>query len=252
LVISVGAYYLIKRRSLDFAKTSMKIGLVIALAGSLLQLVTGHSSAVGVAENQPVKMAAFEGHYAESAPADLSLFGWVSEEQETVRLSLSVPGLVSWLVTGDAQQPLPGLRSVPPEDRPPVNVVFQSYHAMIAIGSLLILLSLLGVFYWVRGRLFETTWLLRLFVISVILPQLGNQLGWISAEVGRQPWIVYGLLRTEEGISKVVSAGETLFSLVLFGLIYLMLFALFIFLLDQKIKHGPEEEIELQGKGARA
>ena len=248
----VSAFYLIKKRNMDFAKISLKIGLVIALAGSLLQLITGHASAVGVAQNQPAKLAAFEGHYAESSPAALSLFGWVNESEEKVELSVSIPGFISWLISGDAQEPITGLKAFPPEDRPPVNLVFQSYHAMIAIGTLLIVLSVLGVIYWIMGRLFRTTWLLRLLVISVVFPQLGNQLGWISAEVGRQPWIVYGILRTEQGISKVVSAGEILTSLILFALIYMMLFALFIYLLDHKIKKGPEEELELQEGGARA
>ncbi|MBM3792182.1 MAG: cytochrome ubiquinol oxidase subunit I, partial [Acidobacteria bacterium] len=242
LVISVSAFYLLKRRHREIAGFSLKLGLAIVLAASVLQLASGHSSAVGVAENQPAKLAAFEGHFEASAPAALHLFGWVDEGTQTVRGGVAIPGGVSWLLSWDPRQPVTGLNAFPPEDRPPVNPVFQSYHAMVAIGMALIGLGLVGVLYWARGRLLETRWLLWIYVFAVALPQAANQLGWFSAEVGRQPWIVYGLLRTEDGLSKVVSAGQTLASLIMFSFVYLLLFILFIYLLDQKIKHGPVDD----------
>jgi cytochrome d ubiquinol oxidase subunit I len=110
---------------------------------------------------------------------------------------------------------------------------------MVGIGTGLIGLSLLGLLLWWRGSLFETRWLLWVFVLAVLGPQAANQLGWFTAEVGRQPWIVYGLMRTSDAVSPLVSAGQILASLVLFLLIYLALFILFIYLLDQKIRHGP-------------
>jgi cytochrome d ubiquinol oxidase subunit I len=242
LVISVSAFYLLKKRHTEFARASLKIGLVVALVASLLQLITGHSSAVGVAATQPAKLAAFEGHYAEIAPAALHLFGWVNERSGRVEFSVAIPGMLSWLISGNSQKPILGLKAFAPVDRPPVNLVFQTYHAMVAIGMSLIALSLLGTLYWLRGCLVQTTWLLWVLVFSVGLPQVANQLGWLSAEVGRQPWIVYGLLRTKDGASKVVGAGETLASLILFALVYLLLFILFIYLLDYKIKKGPAVE----------
>jgi cytochrome d ubiquinol oxidase subunit I len=253
LVISVGAFYLLRKRHEEPAKFSIKVGLVVAALASLLQLVSGHSSAVGVAENQPAKLAAFEGHFEALAPAPLHLFGWVNEDEQRVRFSVAIPGLLSWLVSGDPHKPVTGLSAFKPEDRPPVNLVFQSYHLMVGIGFTLIALSLLGIFLWFRGTLFQIRWLLWIYVFSVALPQMANQLGWFSAEVGRQPWIVYGLLRTRDGISRVVGAGQTLASLVLFAFIYTLLFALFIYLLDHKIRHGPvEEAMEMSGKGPRA
>ncbi len=239
-VLSVSAFYLLRKKHRDFAVGSMKIAIVVAVFASIMQLVTGHSSAATVAETQPAKLAAFEGHYPAHAPAGAYLFGWVDEENEEV-IGPVIPGLLSWLVYQDANEPVTGLRAFAPEDRPPVNAVFQSYHIMVGIGMLLILLSLLGVLGWWRGWLFEKRWLLFIFVFSVVLPQLGNQLGWFSAEVGRQPWIVYGLLRTEDALSKSVGAGEVLTSIILFGLIYLLLGALFIYLLNEKIQHGPED-----------
>jgi cytochrome d ubiquinol oxidase subunit I len=238
-VISVSAYYLIKGRHIDFAKASLKIAVVLLAFVSIFQLFSGHQSAVGVAGNQPAKMAAFEGHY-QTGPGALYLFGWVDEDKSQT-YGIKIPGMLSWLIYFDSEKPVTGLNEFVPEDRPPVNVVFQSYHLMVAIGMALILISLLGLFFWWRGTLFDKKWMLWVMVISVLLPQAGNQLGWMSAEVGRQPWIVYGLLRTSDAISKAVEPGQIWFSLVLFGLIYLLLFVLFIFLLDRKIKHGPEE-----------
>jgi cytochrome d ubiquinol oxidase subunit I len=166
----------------------------------------------------------------------------VNERSERVDFSVAIPGMLSWLISGDTQKPVVGLKAFAPGDRPPVNFVFQTYHAMVAIGMALIAISLLGALYWIRERLIQTTWLLWVLVGAVGLPQLANQLGWISAEVGRQPWIVYGLLRTRDGASKVVGAGETLASLILFASVYLLLFVLFIYLLDHKIKKGPADE----------
>ncbi len=240
LVLSVSAYYLLKKRHVEFAKNSMKIGLVVALIASLGQLWSGHSSAQGVARNQPEKLAAMEGHYAVSAPADLHLFGIVNEKENRVDRALTIPGFSSFLIHGDAKAPIPGLESFPKNERPPVQITFQAYHLMVAVGLALIGLSFLGVFFWWRGILFEQKWLLGLYLFAVLGPQIANQAGWVTAEVGRQPWIVYKLLRTSDALSKVVTASMVLGSLIMFTLIYLLLFILFVYLLDRKIKMGPQ------------
>jgi cytochrome d ubiquinol oxidase subunit I len=240
LVISVSAFYVLRKKHLDFARASLKVGLGVAVVASVLQLVTGHDSAIGVARNQPAKLAAFEGRYDTRTHAPLALVGWVDEEHERFAFNVEIPGLLSWLIHGDAAKPVTGLREFKPEDRPPVNFVFQTYHAMAAIGFGLIGLSALGAFCAWRGTLFAKRWLLWLMVFSVLGPQLANQLGWFSAEVGRQPWIVYGLLRTSEGLSKVVTANLVVTSLVLFTAIYALLLAVFVYLLNDKIQHGPD------------
>jgi cytochrome d ubiquinol oxidase subunit I len=241
LVISVSAYYILKNRHLDFAKSSLKIALLLALFASLFQLYTGDRSAVGVSKNQPAKLAAMEAHFDSSKVGDMYLFGWVNEKDKDVKFSISIPGLLSYLVYGDASKPIIGLDAFPEGETPPVNIVFQSYHFMVAIGFCLIAVSILGVFLWWRGKLFKHRWLLWVFVFSVLGPQIANQLGWITAEVGRQPWIVYGLLKTSDAFSKVVTSGQIMFSLILFAIIYLFLFILFIYLLNEKIQHGPDE-----------
>ena len=245
-VLSVSGFYLLKRRHEDFAKASMKIGLIVAVISSLGSLYTGDLSGRVIARYQPAKLAAFEGHFAESAPADLHLFGWVDMDEQRVVGGPRIPGMLSWLVYGDASKPLTGLNAFKPEDRPPVNPVFQSFHIMVAIGMGLIALAVLGLLLWWRGTLFRARWLMGLYVASVLGPQIANQLGWFSAEVGRQPWIVYGLMRTADGVSRNLYAVQILISLVLFTLIYVLLFVLFIFLLDQKIRHGPlDDDLEL-------
>ena len=242
LVLSVHAYYLLKKRYVEISKKAFKIALSVATVISLTQLVSGHSSADGVAVNQPAKLAAMEGHYETSAPADLYLFGWVDDENQQVT-GLGIPGGLSFLVHQDFEAPITGLNAFPEEDRPgQVNAVFQFYHIMISIGMFLIGLTLYASYLWWRGSLFDKTWLLKIFAFSVILPQIANQVGWFAAEMGRQPWIVYGHLRTSEGFSQEVSANQIVFSLVLFLLVYSVLLLLFLYSLNKKIKHGPYDE----------
>ena len=240
-VLSVSAYYIIKKRHTELSQKAIKIALSLAIFASLFQLLSGHRSAVGVSENQPAKLAAYEAHFDSLAPAPMYLFGWVNEEQQEVKFGIAIPNLLSILISGDPDYPVKGLNYFPSKDRPPVNIVFQSYHFMVAIGFALIGISLFGIFFWWKGSLFGKNWFLYILVFSVLLPQIANQLGWISAEVGRQPWIVYGLLRTSDALSKVVEANQVLFSLILFTIIYLLLFILFIYLLNEKIQKGPEE-----------
>jgi cytochrome d ubiquinol oxidase subunit I len=240
LVVSVSAWYLLKQRHPDFSRASLRVGLAFGLAASLLQLVTGHFSAEGVAKHQPAKLAAFEGLYATTTNAPLTLFGWVDEKNERV-IGPAIPGLLSYLAHGDTREPVTGLRDIKPEDRPPVTWSFLFFHGMVGIGCGMILISALGFLYFRRGSLFERRWLLWLLVLSVIGPQLANQAGWFAAEVGRQPWIVYGLMRTPEGLSAMVKAQTVLASLLLFTLVYFLLFAVFIYLLNDKIQHGPDD-----------
>ena len=241
LVLSVSSFYLLRGRHAEFARASLRVGLGLAIASSLLQLVSGHASAGGVARHQPAKLAAFEGLYETTERAPLYLFGWVNERQEQVRVGVAVPGLLSWLVHGDAAKPVTGLHAFAPADRPPVNVVFQFYHVMVAIGFALIGISLLAAACLRGGRLYRCRWLLRLLVWSVLGPQIANQAGWFAAEIGRQPWIVYGLLRTPDGLSRVVKAEAVLSSIILFAIIYALLFAVFVYLLNDKIRHGPDD-----------
>ncbi len=244
LILSVHAWYLLKNRHVEISQKAFKIALAIATVSALGQLLAGHQSAEGVAHNQPAKLAAFEGHFDSLAVADMYLLGWVDPKKQEVT-GIRIPGGLSLLLHQNITTPVKGLNAFPPEDRPgAVNAVFQFYHIMVAIGMFLIALTLYASLQWWRGKLFQQRWLLWIFVFSVLLPQIANQVGWFAAEMGRQPWVVYGLLRTSDALSKAVSANQVLFSLIMFTVVYLLLFSLFIYLLNKKIQHGPEDEHE--------
>jgi cytochrome d ubiquinol oxidase subunit I len=239
LVLSVNAWYIRRKKFLDTAIPAFKISLVVATIFSLAQLFAGSKSAEGVAVNQPAKLATLEGHYDSSAAGDMYLFGWVNQQSQKVT-GLKIPGGLSFLMHRDFKTPIKGLNAFKATDRPAqVNAVFQFYHIMVSIGMLLIVLTLLACYRWWKGKLFDSKWLMTIFVWSVLLPQVANQAGWFAAEMGRQPWVVYGLLRTSDALSKYVSAQQIIFSLVLFTLVYATLFVLFIYLLNKKIVHGP-------------
>ena len=247
LVLSISAYYILRRKHLPFATSSFKIALCVAAISSLAQLVAGHASADVVAEHQPAKLAALEGHFEKDAAADMYLFGYIDTKNSRT-IGPSIPGGLSFLTHGDFKAPVKGLNNFRKEDRPQaLNIVFQTYHIMIAIGMFMIALTLLACWYWYKNSLFDKRWLMHIFMWSVLLPQLANQAGWFAAETGRQPWVVYGLLRTSDALSQAVKANQVVFSLILFSIVYTLLFCLFIYLLNKKIKHGPahpEEDID--------
>lgn len=240
LVISVSAYYLLKKRHQEMATRSLKIALIVAAIAVMLQLFSGDSSARGVARNQPAKMAALEGLYKTQKRAPLTLFGIPNSKEGKLDYEISIPGVLSFLTFDDMEAEIKGLDQIPRKDWPNVSVVFQTYHTMIAMWGLMFVTVCLALYHWWRNTLFTSVWMLRLLVISVLYPQIGNQVGWVSAEMGRYPWIVQGLLRISEGLSKSVTANQVLSSIILFGIVYAFLFLLFIFLLNEKIKHGPE------------
>jgi cytochrome d ubiquinol oxidase subunit I len=241
LVLSISAWYILKKRFLSLSIPAFKIALVVATVSALGQLVAGHASADGVSKNQPIKLAAMEGHYDSLAKADMYLFGWVQQKEEKT-IGLAIPGGLSFLTYQDFSHQIKGLKAYPASDKPKqINAIFQFYHIMIAIGMLLIASTLLACWYWKKGVLFEKKWLMWFFVFAVLLPQVANQAGWFTAEMGRQPWVVYGLLRTSDALSRSVTAGQVWFSLILFTFVYSLLFALFLFLLTRKIHHGPED-----------
>jgi cytochrome d ubiquinol oxidase subunit I len=243
-VMSVSAFYLLKGRHVEFARRSFTIALIFGVAASIAEIVSGDSQARRLETTQPVKLAAFEGLYrTEPGGTRMAVIGFPDSAEERVRGAIAIPGLLSLLVYGDPNRPVEGLDRFPRGDWPPVALPFYAYHVMVGLGFLMGALALYAAYLRWRGRLFEKRWLLWTFVFGVAGPVAANQLGWVSAEVGRQPWVVYGLLRTPDGLSKAVNAGEILGSIGMFAVIYALLFAIWIFVLDDKIKHGPEEAV---------
>ena len=251
LMVSVGAYYLLKKRHRDFGLACVKIGLAVAVVSTLFTAYTGHHSAVGVAKNQPAKLAAFEGLWDTEPHAPLYVAGWVDEKTQTTR-GIAIPGALSLITHGDPAAPVTGLRDIPADERPPVHFTFQLYHLMVAVGGALLALAAWAAWALWRGKLEDSRLLLGCLTLSVLGPQIANQAGWWAAEVGRQPWIVYKLLRTSDALSKVVQANQVLASIIMFSVIYVLLFGVFIFLLNHKIQHGPDEsDLVPTGKLAR-
>lgn len=242
LVISVAAYYKLKNRYADFARASMKIGLGVALVAVILQGFSGDSSARGVAVNQPAKFAAIEAIYKTEQGVPLQLFGIVNQEEQRLDYAVGIPKLLSYMTFGDFNAEIKGLDQIPKSDWPNVSAVFQLYHLMIFLWGCMVALAFAGTYLWWKGRLMSSTWLLRLMVGSVLLPQIANQAGWITAEMGRYPWIVQGLLRISQGLSKSVTANQVLGSIIMFGFVYLLLFILFVYLLNEKFSHGPIDD----------
>ena len=248
MLLSVSAYYLLKKRHLDFAQMGIKVGLVLSSILLALQLISADSTARGVAVNQPEKLAAMEGIYTTKPYSEMSLIGYVNSEKQQVT-GIKVPGLLSVLVHRSAKEPVRGLDQFPKEDWPNVPAVFQFYHLMIYMWGAMLLATLMGCVFWFRQSLLKAKWTQRFLVVSVGFPYIANQSGWFTAEMGRQPWIVYKLLRTTQGISPSINSNQVAGSIIMFIFIYILLFALFLLLIDQKIKHGPEQ-IEIEKKAA--
>ena len=241
LIVSVSAWYLLKKKHINFARASLRVGLIVALVAAVLQIVSGDSSARGVAKNQPAKLAGFEGLYETTSNAPLVLVGYVDEQNQKV-VGIAIPDMLTMLVYRELNGVVTGLNDIPKEDRPPVSASFLFFHGMVGIGFTTFAIAVLGCFFLWRKTIAEKRWFLWILVFSVLGPELANEMGWFAAEVGRQPWLVWHELRTPEGLSVVVKADVVLTSLILFTFIYFLLFAVFIYLLNDKIQHGPHDE----------
>lgn len=236
----IASYLLIRKQATEAAKISLKYAVIFGLVTSVTAVFpTGHEHARQVAETQPAKFAAQEGLYTSQDRAPMVLFGIPREDPPEMMLSIEVPGVLSWMAFGNVNDTVQGIDAFPEDERPPLALTFVSFHTMVVLGLYFIFITLVAVIKLYRETLFNSPKFLWILVASLPLPWVSNQLGWIAAEVGRQPWIVYGLLRTEDAYSVTVSAGEVLFSIIMFGIIYLLLGALYIYLLIRAVKRGP-------------
>lgn len=240
LLVSVSAYYYVRRRHLEFARFTLKFSLIASFIGLILQLWSADSSARGVAKNQPVKLAAMEATFETTEHAPFTIMGIVDMENETVK-GIAIPSLLSFLVHHNFKQAVTGLNEFPKEDWPSIPAVFYSYRAMIFAWGAMMLYACIGLFIWWLGKLETQKWYLWLAVFSVAFPYIANIAGWFTAEMGRQPWVVYNVMRTADGVSKVLHTSQVVGSMVMFVVIYSLLGSLFVFLLDRKIQHGPED-----------
>ncbi|MEE9910181.1 MAG: cytochrome ubiquinol oxidase subunit I [Deltaproteobacteria bacterium] len=239
MVSGIAAYYVRKGLHGETARTMLKTGVILFAVTPLLQLGAAHAHAIQVIDFQPVKAAAMEGHFQTARGADIYVLGYVDEAREKT-YGIYIPKGLSFLYNFDFNSEIKGLKDVSKDNWPPVNLVFQSYHIMVALGMIFIALGLIGAWLLWRGQLYTAKWYLFWLPFLIPLPHLAHETGWITAEVGRQPWIIYGLMKTAAASSVVVSAGELLFSLAMFSLIYLLLFVMFVLLFVKIVKQGPE------------
>lgn len=265
-IMSISAWYLLQRKHEDFARRSFTGGLIFATLFSLVQWVSGDLNARMVGREQPAKLAAFEGHFT-TGRGDLTLLGLPDPDNAKMAFNLALPGMLSMLVHHDPDKPVIGLDKIPKQYWPPIFISFFSFHIMVGLGVFFVAVTVLAtVLHW-RKTLFDKRWLLWVFVLSVPTPFIANELGWVAAEVGRQPWIVHPRLikdasgaplldaagmvqyRMEEGlltrnaVSESVPAEHVLVSIILFSLIYALLFWVWLFVLNSKIQKGPKPVI---------
>jgi cytochrome bd ubiquinol oxidase subunit I len=252
LMMSVSAWYILRKRHLDLAMANMKIALTgFILFACATFFVFGPQQAIEVTNNQPLKLASMEGLWQTTSCAPLYLVGWVDTASQTTT-GISIPCLLSVLAYLNPQAVVQGIDSFAPAPTPPINLLFQVYHYMFAMGSLFVPVGLLaGLLYLRKRRLYTTRWLLWILVVSVFFVESAIIAGWWTAEIGRQPWVVYNVLATADGVSPKLSTIDVVFSLGTFVVLYSILLVLFLFLLNRKIQQGPEplEEAETVAVG---
>jgi cytochrome d ubiquinol oxidase subunit I len=241
VMTSVGALYLLSDRWNAHARVFVKAGVIAGCLFCILQIFpTGDQQGKMVTELQPPTLAAMEGLFQGQASAPLLILGQPNEQQGKIDNPLQVPGMLSVLTYRRWSAHVRGLDSFPKENWPDnVPLLYYSYHIMVGLGTFFVAIMAISLFLLWRGRLFHTRWMLWILMLAAPFPFIANTAGWMTAELGRQPWLVYGLMRTEKGFSTVVSAGNSLFTLLGFMGLYMVLGILFLFLIWREIEQGP-------------
>ena len=244
VMASVGAFYLLTEKHKEYGKTFIKIAVPVGLVASLLQAFpTGDAQGRMVAHHQPVTLAAMEGLFETEAGAPLVIIGQPDVERRRLDNPLVIPRMLSFLTYNRWGAEVVGLDAFPEEDWPDnIPILYYSYHIMVGLGTIFIAIMVMaGLLLW-KKKLHDTKWMLWALMLSLPFPFIANTAGWITAEVGRQPWLIYGLMRTAEGASPNVSAGNVLFTLIGFAGMYTVLGILFLFLVRREIEHGPDPQ----------
>lgn len=251
VVAGVSAWYLLRRRAPELNRKALGMTVVLLAIIAPAQLLVGDWHGLNSFEHQPAKVAAMEGAWETKEGAPLILFAIPDAANETNHWEVAIPNLASLILTHDLQGEVPGLKEWPAEDRPPVGIVFWSFRVMVAIGLLMIAVAAVALVQRLRGRLFESTRLLRVFTWMIPLPFVAVLAGWFVTDIGRQPYIVYGVMRTAEGVTPSLTGGMALFTLVGFILVYAVIFAAGLYYLVRLIQAGPEslEAAPVQSEG---
>jgi cytochrome bd ubiquinol oxidase subunit I len=241
-MLGLSAWLLLKERHQKLAHYSAGLALILGLLTALGQLAFGHYHAIQVGATQPAKMAAFEGIFDDQTHAPLLIFGIPDMAHDRLIYDIRIPSGLSLLLGLRRDHLVKGLHGFPREDWPPLPLMFFPFHLMIALGFYFIGFTAVGVYLLWRRRLAKHRWYLWLAVLTTPLPFLANELGWMAAEVGRQPWLVYNVYRTRDGVSKVVPAGHVLVSMIVLSLVYLLLFIVWLVFIRKAVREAPALE----------
>jgi len=243
VVAAVGAFYALSRKHAEFSRICLKSGVIVGLIFSAFAAFpTGAKNGEQVVTTNLAKLAAMEGQFKTEHGAPLALIGMPDVPRGALLDPIYVPKLLSYLAYGDAGAAVRGINEIPKSDMPPVEVTYYAYHIMIGLGMAFIAILGIGLLLLLAGRLQTSRWFLWLLLLAWPFPYIANEAGWCVAEVGRQPWLVYGLLRTSAGYSTNVSSGEVVFTLIGFMGLYFVLGVLFLILVGKTISQGPEQE----------
>jgi len=241
---SVGAFYLLWGKHVGYGRIFVRTGVIAGCIFSVLQLFpTGDGQGRLVALHQPVTLAAMESLFTSEPGAPLVIIGQPNVDERKIDNPILVPRMLSFLTYRRWKAEVRGLDAFPPDQWPQnIPLLYFSYHIMVGLGTIFIAIMVISVFLLWRRKLFGARWMLWVLLLSLPFPYIANTAGWMTAELGRQPWLVYGLFRTAEGYSKRVSPGNGMFTLLGFMGIYLVLGILFLFLVRREIEHGPGAE----------
>lgn len=240
VVSGIGAWYILRHRSLPHGRIMLGMGLSLIVWLAPLQLVIGDMHGLNALEYQPAKVAAIEANWETRSDMPLVLFAWPDVETESNLYEIAIPDLGSLILTHEWDGEVRGLKSFPPDERPNPVIPFFSFRIMVGIGFIMIGLGFIGAILWLRGRLYTTRWFLRAMVMASPLGFIAVLAGWFVAEVGRQPWVVYGVLRTADAVSPV-AGGSVLTSLALFVIVYGIIFGAGVFYMGKLVAEGPDE-----------
>jgi cytochrome d ubiquinol oxidase subunit I len=252
VMCSVGAFYVLENRFADHGKIFLRVGVIAGVISCITQIFpTGDLHGRYVAKHQPAAVAGMEGLFSTRSGAPIVLIGQPNEENQTIDNPIAVNDVLSFLIYGTTKAEVQGLNQFPRDQWPgPLPLLFYSYHIMAGLGTYFVLLMTIAALLLWRGKLFHTRWILWPLLLSLPLPYIANTAGWMTAEIGRQPWVVYGLIRTSDGYSKYVSSGNSLFTLLGFMGLYTVLSILFIVLIYRIVDQGPTRELAAVPKHA--
>jgi len=247
----LGAYYLLARRDEHYGRMFVRVGLVAGvIASGWMLFPTGHLFSEQVAEHQPVALAAMEGLFESERQAGVVLIGQPDVENRRIDNPIVVPRALSFLIYQNWNAEVKGLDAFPEKNWPDnIPLLYYSYHVMVGLGTIFIAITVVAAFLLWRSKLFEARWMLWVLMLATPFPFIANTAGWLTAELGRQPWLAYGLLRTSEGVSPLVSSGNVLFTLIGFAGMYLVMGLLYFVLMVREVAHGPVTEGEQGSEG---